>query len=144
MRYAAKRTSPDRPKTWEQHGEAESLEAFALAFAADRGLGMGTEFEVIDKDSDDATLVGFRITGTDPLTLGNPGTREVEPVADRAADRTTDQTAEQHSGQAPPPAFVGSALGFFLYMAKVAVLILGGVAGLMFVLKYFNLTPPPG
>ena len=132
MRYAAKRIWPDRAPAWEHQGEAESLEAFALAFAADRGLGIGTEFEVLDKDSDDAALVCFRIAGTDPLTLGAPGTRSAEAAADQAA------------GQAPPAVFVGSALGFFLYMAKVAVLILVGVGGVMFVLKYLNLTPPPG
>lgn len=132
MRYAAKRIWPDRVPAWEHQGEAENLEAFALAFAADRGFGIGTEFEVLDKDSDDAALVCFRITGTDPLTLGAPGPRDGEPAADQAA------------GQIPPPALMGSALGFFLYMAKVAVLILVGVGGIMIALKFFNLTPPPG
>lgn len=38
MRYAAKRTWPDCPKAWEDHGEADSIESYALAFASNHGL----------------------------------------------------------------------------------------------------------
>ncbi len=129
MRYAAKRTWPDRPKAWEQQGEAENLEAFALAFASDQGLGLGTEFEVLDKDSDDAALVSFRIVSTLPYTLG-PGGAHLEDQAGAEAP--------------PPPPFSASALSFILYMAKIPVLVLVVMAGLFWLLKHFNLTPPAG
>lgn len=128
MRYAAKRTWPDRPPAWEQHGEAENLEAFALAFATERRLALGNEFEVLDKDSDDAALVGFRVTGTDPYRLAPPGSE---------ASGSTD-------GHPPPPPFAVSAMGFFFYMAKTALILMVIMGGIMFALKYLNLTPPPG
>jgi hypothetical protein len=137
MKFAAKRTWPDRPKTWEHHGEAETLQDFALAFAADRGLGIGTEFEVLDKDSDEATLVSFRVTATDPYAVG--------PVETNSPNQATDSHPSDEVGnQLPPPPLASAALGFFLFMAKTAGGILILVGGIMALLKYFNLTPPPG
>ena len=126
MRYAAKRTWPDRPKAWEHQGEGESLEAFALAFASERGLGVGSEFEVLDKDSDDAALVSFRVASTTPYQLG--------PVASR--------TAPQASAPADAPPFAGAAMSFGFYMVKVMVLTLAVMAALFAILKYFGLTNP--
>ncbi len=123
MRYAAKRIWPDRPKAWEHQGEAENLEAFALAFASDRGLGSGTEFEVLDKDSDDATLVSFRVEGTLPYTLG--------PVVTHLADQA-------RSDGLPPPPFMAPALSFFFYMAKVAVFTVAVLVVLFWLIKKYG------
>ena len=123
MRYAAKRTWPDRPKSWQHQGEAEDLESFALAFATEQGLGVGTEFEVLDKDYDDATLVTFRVTSTIPYTLG---------PSVMSSDGQTDG--------APPPPFMASALSFGMYMVKVAVLALVIIAGLIYLFKLLGLT----
>lgn len=125
MKYAAKRTWPDRPKMWEQQGEAENLEAFALAFASELGLGVGTEFEVLDKDADDAALLSFRITNTQPYTLG--------PV-------TAHQEDQAVTDAPPPPPFGGAALSFFGYITKVWVIAIVVMGGLFWFLKYMNLT----
>lgn len=126
MRYAAKRTWPDRPKTWEHQGEAENLEDFALAFASEYGLGVGSEFEVLDKDSDDAALVSFRVASTIPYTLG--------PVAARIAAPA--------SAPADAPPFAGAAMSFGFYMVKVMVVTLVVMTTLFALLKYFGLTNP--
>ena len=44
MKYSARRTWPEKSKTWEYLGEAESLPDFALAFATDKKLEVGAEF----------------------------------------------------------------------------------------------------
>ncbi|WP_295446568.1 hypothetical protein [uncultured Thiodictyon sp.] len=126
MRYAAKRTWPDRPKAWEHQGEGEGLEAFALAFASEYGLGVGSEFEVLDKDSDDAALVSFRVASTMPYTLG--------PVAAH--------TDAQAGTPADAPPFAGAAMSFGFYMVKVTTLVLGVTAALFLILKYLGLTNP--
>ena len=123
MRYAAKRTWPDRPKAWEDHGEADSIEAFALAFASNHGLGVGTEFEVLDKDSDEAALVSYRVASSIPYTLG--------PVEARA------------EGQAPPAIantapFAASAMAFGFYMAKVALIIMVVMGVLFYLIKQIS------
>jgi hypothetical protein len=132
MRYAAKRTWPDRPKAWEHQGEAEGLEAFALAFASERGLGVGSEFEVLDKDSDDATLVSFRVASTIPYTLG--------PVESRTGAQAG---APASAPAAVPPAFAGAALSFGGCMVKVAVLALVVMGSIMAILKALGLTGSP-
>ena len=109
MRYAAKRTWPDRPKAWEQHGEADDLETFALAFAADRGLGEGTEFVVLDKDSDDATLVSFRVTSTVPYTLGPADAHTAQPTTGSHPDPWSAAAPDSNRWDPPPPPFVNSA-----------------------------------
>lgn len=86
MKFAAKRTWPDQPKTWERQGEAESLEAFALAFASDAGLGQGTELMVVQKDADDPAIELFRVTATEPYALG--------PAQPRAAASAQPATAD--------------------------------------------------
>lgn len=122
MRYAAKRTWPDRPKVWEQHGEAENMEAFALTFARDHGLGVGTAFEVLDKDSDDAAMGAYRVTCTIPYTLG-PVEAHVEKQV-------------QTVPSAPTPAlFASTAFSFGFYMVKVALGIMVVMAVLFYLIK---------
>ena len=142
MRYAAKRTWPDRPKAWEQQGEADNLESFALAFATDFGLGVGTEFVVLDKDSDDANLESFRVTGTDPYTLGSADARTAQTVATEQPGPWSSAGRTRQPGRDPPP-FVNSAASFMFYMIKVAVLALAVIGGLMYLIKHFNLSGPP-
>jgi hypothetical protein len=122
MRYAAKRTWPDRPKAWEQHGEADNIEAFALTFASDYGLGVGTEFEVLDKDSDDAALVPYRVTCTIPYTLG--------PV-----EAHKEQKVQTVPPAATPASVAGAAFSFGFYMVKVAMTIMVVMAILFYLIK---------
>ena len=128
MRFAAKRTWPDRPTAWEQQGEAESLESFALAFAANQGLGLGTEFMVLDKDSDDATIESFRVTDIDPYTLGAPGAHHEGQTSTAVGDTQ--------------PPFVASAASFMFYMIKIAVIAFAIIGTLMYLFRHYGLTPP--
>ncbi|EGV16535.1 hypothetical protein [Thiocapsa marina] len=83
MKYAAKRTWPDKPKSWEAKGEAETPEAFALEFAADQGLGLGTELVVIEREGEDAEIQFFKIANTSPYQLA-----QAEPRAGSKSVRT--------------------------------------------------------
>ena len=142
MRYAAKRTWPDRPKAWEHQGEADNLEDFALAFAADRGLGEGSEFIVLDKDSEDATLESFRVNSTDPYTLGSADARTAQPATGSRPDAWSGTAQDMATDSETPPPFVNSAASFMFYMVKIAVLALVVLGTLFYLLKQFNLTPP--
>jgi hypothetical protein len=99
VKFAAKRTWPDHPKTWECQGEAESLEAFALAFASDAGMGLGTELMAVQKDADDPVIELFRVTATDPYVLGPAQPRPAGPAVPQTVPQTapdTQATSEPH------------------------------------------------
>lgn len=100
MKFAAKRTWPDHPKTWERQGEAETLEAFALAFASDAGLGVGTELMVVQKDSDDPAIELFRVNANDPYVLGPAQARAVASA--ESAPALPPQTAPDASAPQQP------------------------------------------
>jgi hypothetical protein len=92
VKFAAKRTWPDHPKTWERQGEAESLEAFALAFASDAGMGVGTELMAVQKDADDPAIELFKVTAVDPYVLGPAQPRPAGPAAPQIAPQTASNT----------------------------------------------------
>jgi hypothetical protein len=69
MRYAARRTWPEKIKTWEYISEAEDMEAFALMFAEDKHLEADTEFVVIEKAGAESEIEFFKVTRTEPYAL---------------------------------------------------------------------------
>ena len=140
MKFAAKRTWPDQPKTWERQGEAESLEAFALAFASDAGLGVGTEMMVVQKDSDDPAIELFRVTATDPHVLGPVQPRAAAPAQPVAA---APQGAPETGAPSQPtnPAAFGidaKAIGATMWSLGRPFVIMFGIVGLIIVAMKFG------
>ncbi len=134
MKFAAKRTWPDQPKTWERQGEAESLEAFAIAFASDAGLGLGTELMVVQKDADDPAIELFRITATDPYILGPAQPRSAasaQPAADAPPETTssTDAPSQPHN---PDDYKVDiTSVGAVMWSLGKPAMIMGGIVALV-------------
>ncbi len=69
MKYTARRTWPEKSKSWEYLGESESLEEFALAFATDKALAVDTEFVVIEKAGAESEIEFFKVTRASPYGL---------------------------------------------------------------------------
>ncbi|MBK1631599.1 hypothetical protein CKO31_12760 [Thiohalocapsa halophila] len=69
MRYAARRTWPEKIKAWEYISEAEDMEAFALMFAEDKQLAADTEFVVIEKAGAESEIEFFKVSRTEPYAL---------------------------------------------------------------------------
>ncbi|MBK5937833.1 hypothetical protein [Halochromatium roseum] len=99
MKYTARRTWPEKSKSWEYLGESDSLEDFALAFATDKALPVDTEFVVIEKAGAESEIEFFKVTRTSPYGLvtaaprvesetGSSSTADTAPAA--AKDEQTD------------------------------------------------------
>jgi hypothetical protein len=93
MNYAGRRTWPDKSKSWEYLGAAESIEDFALRFATDCSLDANTEFVVIEKAGAESDIQFFKVSRVAPYAL-----MPAEPRVEGA----------QSAGQAPPPQLTSS------------------------------------
>ncbi|MCF7996793.1 MAG: hypothetical protein K9L88_18470 [Chromatiaceae bacterium] len=95
MKYTARRTWPEKSKSWEYLGESESLEEFALAFATDKALAVDTEFVVIEKAGAESEIEFFKVTRASPYGLVTAAPRvEGESAPGKAAPRDDPTAAE--------------------------------------------------
>jgi hypothetical protein len=132
VKFAAKRTWPDHPKTWECQGEAESLEAFALAFASDVGMGLGTELMAVQKDADDPVIELFRVTATDPYALGPAQPRPAGAAAPQQAASDSQATLKT---EIPDEYKVdGTAIGATMWSLARPAMIMGAIVGVAIIL----------
>jgi hypothetical protein len=148
VKYAAKRTWPDKPKSWEAKGEAETAEAFALGFAADQGLGLGTELVVIEREGEDAEIQFFKIANTSPYQLAQaepragPGSGETAreaPSSAAAPTASADEAEEQDARAVAAP--LDSLRPFktmVFYMGKVALIAFGAIFALGYLFRYLR------
>lgn len=135
MKFAIKRTWPDKPKTWERQGEGESLEAFALAFASDAGLGVGTELMVVQKDSDDPAVELYRVVSTEPYALGPPQAHGAGAVAAASAS----EPAAPSRPYNPDDYKVGiTAVGATMWSLGRPFLVAFGIAGVLILLMKYG------
>lgn len=143
MRYAARRTWPEKVKAWEYLGEAEDMEDLALTFAIDKQLEEDTEFVVIEKAGAESEIEFFKVSRTDPYALitaeprvGNasnpaPARAEARSSSEDTAPRTIDGGAEAIASVWR--AMYGNAL-FFGKVTGTGLLIFGT---LVFAAKYW-------
>lgn len=142
MKYAAKRTWPDKPKSWEAKGEAESAEAFALEFASEKGLGLGTEIVVIEREDDDGEILFYKVSNTSPYQftsaaprVGGAGPASLDaaaPAASAAESSPADVTVEL-----PELPNLRPFRSMIFYMAKVAIIAVVVIGAFGFMRKIF-------
>ncbi|MCG6896680.1 MAG: hypothetical protein LJE60_06180 [Thiocapsa sp.] len=142
MKYAVKRTWPDKPKSWELQGEAASAEAFALDFATSQGLGMGTELVVIEKEGDDSEIQFFKVANASPYQLvpAEPRAGGPAPPAaqDPAALPSTPSSADvPEVGSLAVPS-VRPFVSMIFYMVKVGVIAMAIIYGLAMLFRYIR------
>jgi hypothetical protein len=143
VKYAAKRTWPDKPKSWETKGEAESAEAFALGFAEDQGLGLGTELVVIERDSDDAEIQFFKVSNTSPYQMA-----QAEPRVGGSAPPPAENQVETSEASGNEDATPGVEIApmdtlrpfrsMIFYMGKVALVAIAVIYGLGMLFRYIR------
>ncbi|WP_295543898.1 hypothetical protein [uncultured Thiohalocapsa sp.] len=97
MRYAARRTWPDKIKGWEYISEAEDMEAFALMFAEDKHLEADCEFVVIEKAGAESEIEFFKVSRTQPYALITAEPR-VESASNPAPAPAPDHPAQGKGG----------------------------------------------
>ena len=80
MNYAARSTWPEKSSNWDYLGAAESIEDFALMYATDKTLAVGTEFVVIEKAGADSDIQFYKVSRAEPYAL-IPADPRVESIA---------------------------------------------------------------
>jgi len=138
VKYAAKKTWPEKSQSWEHQGDSESIEAFANEFAVLEQLGADAEFVVMEKEAASSPrLQFFRVASVSPLELAAAeprATASAEPVtAVRAEDSEVEEGSEAESVGMPN---LRPVISTFFYMGKVAFIATVGIA-LMAVLISF-------
>ncbi|WP_058556946.1 hypothetical protein [Thiohalocapsa sp. ML1] len=139
MRYAARRTWPEKIKAWEYLGESEDMQDFALMFAEDKRLPADTEFVVIEKAGAESEIEFFKVTRTEPYALVAAEPR-VESAsnpapAESGADAGTSGVLGARAMDGGVEAIAGvwrAMFGNALFFGKV-----GGTALLLFVTAVF-------
>ncbi|MBK1694875.1 hypothetical protein CKO09_08995 [Chromatium weissei] len=69
MNYAARMMWPEKSATWDYLGAAESLDDFAMMYATDKALAVGTEFVIIEKGGADSDIQFFKVSRANPYGL---------------------------------------------------------------------------
>ncbi|MBK1719692.1 hypothetical protein [Thiocystis violacea] len=133
MKFAAKRTWPEKSSSWEHQGDADAVEAFASEFAKIERLAVDTEFVVMGKDGDDQNIRFFRVASTAPYALVPAESRTGGAMASPAPERTDTSSA----AESDPPETDGDpvalpsiqpVISMVFYMGKVAVIATVGIA----------------
>ncbi len=149
MKYAAKRTWPEKSKVWDHEGDAESIQAFAAEFATVEQLGLDAEFLVMEKGGESPEIRFFRVSGTSPYRFtaveqsrASSDQSVAEGPQSGALPIDTAQSMERQADKVETDAqseFVPDfrpAISLIAYMAKVSLIIGGTVAVLAVVITY--------
>ncbi|MBK1725224.1 hypothetical protein [Thiocystis violacea] len=135
MKFAAKRTWPEKVSSWEHEGEAETIDAFAMEFATIEQLAADSEFVVMAKEGGAPSTQFFKVTGVAPYTLGS-----AEPRSASSAASAPEVAADDPEMEAQPVAMpnLSPVISMFFYMGKVAVIATLGIALMAVVITYLK------
>lgn len=136
MKFAAKRTWPDKATTWEHQGEADDAESFASEFATLEQLAADTEFVVMCKDGDGQGVRFFRVAATAPYRL-EPAEARAATTADAGATGQTPEGGEDESEPVGLPN-LSPVISMLFYMGKVAFIATAGIALMALIITYLR------
>ncbi|QGU33366.1 hypothetical protein [Thermochromatium tepidum] len=141
MKFAAKRTWPDKSPTWEHHAEADDAQSFALEFATIEQLAVDTEFVVMARGTEVSEPFFFRVAGTAPYRLepAQRRTGSATAVAEGAVE-DTGQGNDVGQGDERPVTLpsMGPAISMLFYMGKVLFIATAAIALIALVIEYFR------
>ena len=131
MKYAAKRTWPEKSQAWEHQGDSVSIDAFASEFAVVEQLPVDTEFVVMEKEGDSPTLRFFRVQSAAPCRLTSVEPRGNGSVSEPAG------TVDHVTGEAETVALpsIRPFISMIFYMGKVGLIATAGIAVLALLRK---------
>lgn len=132
VKYAAKRTWPEKSAAWEHQGEAETAQAFAVEFATIEQLGVDVEFLVMAREGD-GEIQFFRVVSTSPCQI-----LPAEPRTGGAAAPAAAQIDAADDAPAPIAISLSPVISMMTYMGKVAVMAIVVIGVLAFVMKYIR------
>lgn len=137
MRYAARRTWPERSKTWEYLGEADSIEDFALDFATAQQLAADDELVVIEKEGAESDIQFYRVTRSSPYSL-LPAEPRV-PSQSKAPQQAPAVDANANVPATPPRVYpIRAFIAFTTYTMKVLVFAFGVGISLILIISWFQ------
>ncbi|QIK38723.1 hypothetical protein GWK36_12865 [Caldichromatium japonicum] len=144
MKFAAKRTWPEKAPTWEHQAEAEDAESFALEFSMLEQLAVDTEFAVMQREGGQGVRF-FRVVATDPYRLQPTASRQGTPAgfsaATTSAPDVSDSLSTETSSAADAPPTVsglGAAISTIFYMGKVFVIATAIIAVLGIIITFIR------
>ncbi|MTW22921.1 hypothetical protein [Allochromatium palmeri] len=139
MKFAAKRTWPDKAPTWEHQDDADDASSFALEFATLEQLAVDTEFVVMCKEGSGQEVQFFRVAATAPYRL-EPAESRTATAASAPADSASPavETAEEDESAAAGLPNLSPVISMIFYMGKVAFIATAGIALMAFVIGYFR------
>ena len=136
MKFAAKRTWPDKATTWEHEGEAKGAESFASEFATLEQLAVDTEFVVMCKDGDGQGVRFFRVAATAPYRL-EPAEARTSTTADAGSAGQEPEGGEDDSEPVGLPN-LSPVISMLFYMGKVAFLATAGIPLMALIITYLR------
>ena len=136
MKFAAKRTWPEKASTWEHQGDADDVESFASEFATLEHLAVDTEFVVMQKEGDSQEARFFRVAASSPYRLEPAGPRTAASVPSDAPS-TVEEGGEEESVPAGLPN-LSPVISMIFYMGKVAFIATAGIALMAVVITYLR------
>lgn len=128
MKFAAKRTWPDKAATWEHQDEANDAQAFASEFATLEQLTVDTEFVVMCKDGADQTAHYFRVAAVNPYQLEPATARSSSAAPESATVAETETPADDDDAAPVGMPNLSPVISMVFYMGKVAFIATAGIA----------------
>jgi hypothetical protein len=138
VKFAAKRTWPDKAPAWEHQDDANDAPSFALEFATLEQLAVATEFVVMCKEGDGQEVQFFRVAATAPYRLepAKPRTAaDASAPVDSSSPAVVDEEDESAAIGLPN---LSPVISMILYMGKVAFIATVGIALMAFIIGYFR------
>ena len=138
MKFAAKRTWPDKAPTWEHQDDADDARSFALEFATLEQLAVDTEFVVMCKEGDGQEVQFFRVAAAAPYRL-----ESAEPRTAAGASVPVDSASPAEIPVDDESAVAGlpnlsPVISMIFYMGKVAFIATAGIALMAVVIGYLR------
>ncbi|NEX20327.1 hypothetical protein G3480_08405 [Thiorhodococcus mannitoliphagus] len=137
VKFAAKRTWPEKASSWEHEGDADSVEAFAAEFAAIEQLPVDTELVVMTKDDGGPSPRFMKIVGTSPYAF-----ESAEPKTQAASPEPSAPAAPDDAGQEEDPPVgmpnLSPVISMLFYMGKVSVIATLAIAVMAVFITYLK------
>ncbi|NEV61457.1 hypothetical protein G3446_06035 [Thiorhodococcus minor] len=140
VKFAAKRTWPEKASSWEHEGDADTVEAFAAEFAAIEQLPVDTEMVVMSKGDGGPSTQFLKVVGTSPYAFEpvEPGKQAPAPAASSSDEPSQEQEQEQEEDQPVALPSLSPVISMLWYMGKVAVIATVVIATLAILISYLK------
>jgi hypothetical protein len=135
VKYAAKKTWPEKSPSWEHQGDADNVDAFAKEFATIEQLGLDAEFVVMTKDGGDQGIRFFRVASVSPYQFAPAGPHSGSDSTSGAA-APADADGEEAPSEPEGLPSLSPVISMIFYMGKVGLIAALAIAAMAGVMSY--------